>query len=70
LLGVYYVRPFSDGRVGAVLVVDDPAAPSPAEPIFAVFVHDGTRWILDATPRIFVLEEESSVRLIEATPSP
>ena len=43
-------RTFTDGRVGAIVLLDDPRAPSPIEPEFMVFVeHDG-RWLIDDLP--------------------
>lgn len=73
LLDVSYVRPFADGRVGAVLVIDDPAAAAPAESFFVIFARTGERWVLDDFPAPYVVEAESSVRRIspgDATPAP
>jgi hypothetical protein len=41
-------RTFTEGRVGAIGLLDDPRAPSPIEPEFMVFVDD--RWLIDDLP--------------------
>jgi len=72
-LDVSYVRPFDDGRVGAVLVIDTPAAPAPAESFFAIFARVDGRWVLDDLPDPYVVEAEGSVRRVspdDATPAP
>lgn len=73
LLEVSYVRPFEDGRVGAVLVIDDPQAPAPAESFFAIFAWNGGHWVLDDLPDPYAVEVEGSVRRVspdDATPAP
>jgi hypothetical protein len=50
LLDVVYVRVYPDGRVGAVIVIDDPLAPSPAEPYFFVFRQVEGVWLFDEWP--------------------
>jgi hypothetical protein len=50
LLDVVYVRVYPDGRVGAVIVIDDPLAPSPAEPYFFVFREVDGVWLFDEWP--------------------
>jgi len=55
LLDVVYVREYPDGRVGAVVVIDDPLAPSPAEPYFFVFIREGDRWLFDEWPTTIFL---------------
>ena len=60
LLDVVYVREYSDDRVGAVVVIDDPLAPSPAEPYFFVFAKVGDRWLFDEWPATTFLADGSS----------
>lgn len=60
LLDVAYVREFPDGRVGAVVVIDDPLAPSPAEPYFFVFIRAGDRWLFDEWPTTTFLPSRES----------
>jgi hypothetical protein len=59
LLDVVYVRVFPDGRVGAVIVIDDPLAPSPAEPYFFVFREIDGAWLFDEWPATTFLSPES-----------
>jgi hypothetical protein len=47
-VGMRAFRELSDGRVGAALVIDDPATPSPIDTLFAVFGEEDGRWLLDA----------------------
>jgi hypothetical protein len=60
LLDVVYVREYPDGRVGAVVVIDDPLAPSPAEPYFFVFAKGGDRWLFDEWPATTFLADEAT----------
>lgn len=72
-LGVFYVRQLADGRAGAVVVFDDPRAPSPAEAFYWIFTPVGNRWIFDEFPDPFITEVETNVRQVrraEATPEP
>jgi hypothetical protein len=50
LLDITYVRVYPDDRVGAVIVIDDPLAPSPAEPYFFVFREVDGDWLFDEWP--------------------
>jgi hypothetical protein len=60
LLGVVYVRQFDDGRVGAVILTDDPRIPSPVEPSFFFFAKAGGRWLIDEYPVIFKISSEAA----------
>jgi hypothetical protein len=55
LLAGPFVRPLTDGRVGAVMVINDPMVPSPAEALFCIFVQVEDRWLLDEIPNPFQL---------------
>lgn len=68
LLGVFFVRAFPDGRVGAIVATDDPSAPSPVEPIFYLFVRVGDRWLIDDLPDPFSVRTEESTVEIVGTP--
>lgn len=49
-LGVFGAHQFPDGRVGAIVVYDSPAAPSPAESSYWVFRFEDGIWKLDDVP--------------------
>lgn len=50
LLAVIEPRIFPDGRVAAIVIIDDPRAPSPVEPEFLVFAEIDGRWLVDDLP--------------------
>jgi hypothetical protein len=50
LVDVVYINRYPDGRVGAVILFDDPTAPSPVEAFFFYFVQEGDQWLLDEFP--------------------
>lgn len=58
-IGVYAVRRFADGRVGAAVVINDPRRPGPVETQYVLFSQERGRWVQDAvlTPYIFEVEE-------------
>ena len=58
-------RTFTDGRVGAIVLLDDPRAPSPVEPQFMVFVEQDGRWLIDDLPEYAAPAEDEA--LIPAT---
>lgn len=47
LIGLAYFHLLADQRIGAVVVIDDPKVPAPAEPFFGVFTKESERWLLD-----------------------
>lgn len=46
-VGVVHPLQFDDGRIGAVVMVDDPAAPAPIEASFLFFAYEDGRWRFD-----------------------
>ena len=50
VVNILMPRTFTDGRVGAIILLDDPRAPSPVEPEFMVFVEQDGRWLIDDLP--------------------
>lgn len=50
LRGIISPRAFADGRVGAIVLLDDPRAPSPIEAEFMVFVKQDGQWLIDDVP--------------------
>lgn len=58
LLDVTYPVALADGRVGVVLLLDDPRVASPVEPVFAVFREIGGQWLVDELPTPFLIDVE------------
>lgn len=50
VVNIITLRTFTDGRVGAIVLLDDPRAPAPVEPQFMVFVEQDGRWLIDDLP--------------------
>lgn len=65
ILGVPYVVPLDDGRIGAVVVFDHPASPSPVQAFFWIFAKQDGRWLFDAWPDPYITTFESSVDIID-----
>ncbi|MEA2597472.1 MAG: hypothetical protein QOF01_3941 [Thermomicrobiales bacterium] len=62
-LGVLYVRAFDDGRVGAVVVLDDPFFAGAIEPIFLLFEQNGDHWLIDGAPDPLAIYDEEDVEI-------
>lgn len=50
VLDVTRLRSLADGRIGAVVVLNDPHVPAPAEAFFGIFAKEDGRWRLDRIP--------------------
>jgi hypothetical protein len=58
LLGVFFVRQYQDGRVGAIVAMSEPDIQSPVSPLFLIFVRKGDRWLIDFWPDPFSTIQE------------